>query len=176
MTNQALQPKQMLDDLAREIDGEALEETFTFGGFVFRIRLLTEDEQNWRNSYINTGNQLSTISSWRLPTLAIGIREINNIPIFEFFREEWEREDETRDVVKLIAQKGKFSQKYFAAECLMEFLAERFPEKLQELYNPWQELEKRREEAQDATKKSSGEDSEKDTSTNGTESSPSGDE
>jgi len=169
-------PKQLLMDLARELDGEALDDTFDCFGFQWTIRLLNEEESNWRNGYVNTGSKLSTITSYRLPTLAIGIRAINGIPVYEFFQEEWESTEEGRNALAVIEGRGRFSQKYFAAEHLMEWLAERFPEKLEELWEYWAALESRREDAQGATKKSSGEASDEDTKPTGTESSPSGDE
>lgn len=166
----------LLIDLARELDGDTLESTFKLYDFEWTISLLTEDEQNWRNGYVNTGSQISTISSWRLPTLSIGIRAINGVPVFAFFRDEWEATDEGRQMVNILEGKGRFSQKYFAAEHLMEFLAARFPDKLDPLWEKWMELETRREDAQDAAKKSSGESSEEDTKPSGTEPSPLGDE
>jgi len=175
-SNDNQSPKKMLLDLARELDGETIEDTFLWMGREWTIRLLTEEESNWRNSFINTGSRISTVSSWRLPTLSIGIRAINGIPVFEFFREEWESTEEGRQIVQLVDGRGRYNQKYFAAEYLMQYLAERPPERLEEMWGFWESLEQRREDAQDAAKKSSGEGSEEGEKPTGTESSPSGDE
>lgn len=169
-------PKQLLMDLGKELDGDCLERTFELFGHTWSIRLLNEEESNWRNGYVNTGSKLSTITSYRLPTLAIGIREIDGIPVFAFFQEEWKNTEEGRQALELIEGRGRFNQKYFTAEHMMEWLAERFPEKMEELWEPWADLEERREKAQGSLKKFSGEDSEEDTNPTGTESSPSGDE
>lgn len=169
-------PKTILNDLARELDGDCLEDTFTWTGRVFKIRLLNEEESNWRNGFINTGSGLATITSWRLPTLAIGIREIDGIPVFEFFRNEWEKTQQGRDIVRLVEGRGSFSMKYFSAEHLMQFLGSRPPEALEEMWKYWKMLEDRREEAQSNIKKSSGVDSEKSGKPSGTESTPSGNE
>lgn len=171
-----INPRRVLNDLAAELDGETLESTFNFKGHEFTISLLNEEETNWRNGFVNTGTSLSTLSSWRLPTLAIGIRFIDGISVYDFFAEEWKETEEGRQVRTLLEGKGRFSRKYFVAEHLMEWLAERDPEVLEEMWEHWLELEKRREEAQESLKKSSGEASEEDTNESGTEASPSGDE
>ena len=169
-------PQLLLVDLARELDGETLEVTFALFGHDFTISLLTEEEANWRNSFLNTGSSISTMSSWRLPTLAIGIRRIDSVPVYEFFADEWANTEEGRQIRSILEGKGKYSQKYFAAEHLMQFLADRPPEKVEEMWLHWAALEKRREDAQDNVKKSSGEASEESTDVPGTEPSPSGDQ
>lgn len=167
-------PKRILDDLAVELDGDCLQDSFLWKGKRFTIRLLTEEESNWRNGFVNMGSGLATITSWRLPTLAIGIREIDGIPVFEFFRNEWTETEEGRNVLRLVEGRGSYSMKYFAAEHLMEFLGSRPPEALEEMWKYWKLLEDRREAVQDNIKKSSGVDSEKATNQSGTESTPSG--
>lgn len=167
-------PKQILLDLSRELSGGLLEHVCTVLGRTWKMRLLNEEESNWRNSFVNMGSKLATVSSWRLPTLAIGIREIDGIPVAEFFRDEWNATQATRQALAIIEGKGEFSMKYFAAEYFMQFLSQAEPTLLEPLYGEWQKLEARREEATGAIKKSSGESSEKDTKSSGTELSPSG--
>jgi len=167
-------PKQVLMDLAKELDGETIEHTCNVKGFEFKMRLLNEEESNWRNGYINLGSKLSAVSSWRLPTLAIGIRQINGTPVFEFFREEWDATEESRRALEIVEGKGPYSAKYFTAEHLMKFLADRFPEVISDLWDEWQRMEDRRSNAQDALKKSSGESSDEGIDPSGTELSPSG--
>jgi len=169
-------PKMILMDLARELDGETLEHTCMVHNHKWTMRLLNEEESNWRNGFVNMGTRLSAITSWRLPTLAIGIRAIDGVPIFEFFKEQWSTTEELRKALETMEGRGKFSQKYFAAEHLMEFLSSRFPEVLEPLWEEWQKLEERREGAQASIKKSFGENSGEGTKPSGTESSPSGDE
>lgn len=169
-------PKLILADLARELDGETLEHSCVVHNHKWTMRLLNEEESNWRNGFVNMGTRLSAITSWRLPTLAIGIRAIDDIPVYRFFQDEWKASEETRQALELMDQRGKFSQKYFAAEYLMEFLSSRFPEVLEPLWEEWQKLEERREEAQASVKKSFGGSSEEDEKPSGTEPSPSGDE
>ena len=176
MSEEVTNPKRVLDDLAKELDGSCLEDTFDWKGRKFRIRLLNEEESNWRNGFVNMGTNLSTLTSWRLPTLAMGIREVDGVPTFEFFRPLWEAEEKGREVLKLIEGRGVFSMKYFAAEHLMQWLGQRPPEMVEALWKFWKILEDRREVAQGNVKKSSGADSEKDTKPSGTESTPSGGE
>ena len=167
-------PRKILDDLARELDGDCIEDSFTWRGRTFKIRLLNEEESNWRNGFVNTSSGLSTVTSFRLPTLAMGIREIDGVPVFDFFLSEWENTQKGRDIVRLVEGRGTFSMKYFAAESMMQFLGSRPPEALEEMWKCWKGLEDRREAAQANVKKSSGEDSEKDAKPSTTESSPSG--
>ncbi len=174
-------PKLLLMDLQKELDGVTLEHVCVVHGFQWKLMLLNEEESNWRNGYVNTGTKLAAVTSWRLPTLAIGIRAIGRVgeemmPVSMFFQEEWDTTAETRAAAEIIEGKGSFSQKYFTAEYLMEYLAQRFPEALKPLYEEYQALEKRREDAQASVKKSSGESSEEGEKPSGTEPSPSGDE
>ena len=138
-------PKRILDDLARELDGDCLEEEFTWKGLKIKVRLLNEEESNWRNGFVNMGSGLATITSWRLPTLAIGIREIGGLPVFDFFRGEWEQTEEGRNVLRLVEGRGTHSMKYFSAEHLMQYLGSRPPEALEDLWKYWKMLEDRRE-------------------------------
>lgn len=176
MTEEVTNPKRVLDDLARELDGSCLEDTFVWRNRKFRMRLLNEEESNWRNGFVNMGTNLSTLTSWRLPTLAIGIREIDDVPVFEFFRPQWEAAEKGREVLRLIEGRGVFSMKYFSAEHLMQWLGQRPPELVEDLWKFWKSLEDRREAAQGNIKKFSGVDSEKDTNQSGTGSTPSGEE
>jgi len=171
-----INPKMILMDLARELDGETLEHECVVHGHKWTMQALNEEESNWRNGFVNMGTRLSSITSWRLPTLAIGIRAVDDVPVYQFFQDEWSANAETRQAMELMDGRGQFSQKYFAAEHLMEFLSGRFPDALEPLWDEWQALEARREDAQAASKKSSGENSEEDEKPSGTESSPSGDE
>jgi hypothetical protein len=176
MTPTIPNPRQILMDLSRELGGDQLETVVSYKSFTFKMCLLNEEESNWRNGFINMGTKLSTVTSWRLPTLAIGIREINSVPVPEFFRPEWEATEATRQALAVIEGKGKYTLKYFAAEYLMQFLSQFPPEPLEDLYAEYQKLEARREEASVAIKKSSGESSEKATKSSGTELSPSGED
>lgn len=169
--------KDILTDIGKELDGDTLEGEISAGGLRFKVRLLTEEESNWRFGHVNTSNNASALSSFRLPTLAIGIREIYHekfgrwVSVYEFFDEDWQKLSE--EVQEALMDGNKYSKKYFMAEHLMEWLSQR-REIMLDLHEQWTGLEKRREEAQKALKKSSGEDSEKGESTNSTEPSPPG--
>lgn len=166
--------KKILNNLANEMDGRQLTKEFTLFNFKWEISLLNEEESNWRNAHLNTGNQLATFTSMRLATLAMAIRKINDAPVFAFFEEEWGQM--TVDQIAALENMNKFARKYFAAEHLMEFLSQRFPEGVGDLYDYYQELEAERKEVLDASKKSSGENSETDEKPNTTEFSPNGDQ
>ncbi len=169
-------PKKLLMDLAHELDGEEISENVEYKGFVFEMKLLKEHESNWRNQYVPMATKFAAITAWKLPTLAIAIRKINNIPVFSFFEEEWKATEESRKVIELVQGKGPYTVQYFAAEHLMGYLGERFGEGLDELYKRYEALEARREQAQGAVKKSSGENLVKEEKESGTEFSPTGEE
>lgn len=165
--------KKLLDDVRNDLNGDGcIEDTFEVSGHKVRMRLMNEEEQNWRNGNIIMMNKMSAISSFRLPTLAIGIRSFDDMDVFEFFAEEWDRLDAS--VREELNKTSKYTHKYFAAEHMMEFLSQWSPEAVNKLWEKWQELESRREEAVAAVKKSSGESSEKVKNPNMTEFSPFG--
>lgn len=168
--------KQLLLDIGRDLDvTERITDTVTLLGHSWKFTLLNEEESNWRMANVNMATKLSAIASFRLPTLAIGIREIDDISVFEFFAEEWATLPD--DFRRELENMNKYARKYFAAEHLMKFLASRFPEGIAELYDKWQVLENRRLEAIATLKKSSGESSEPaQMEKNTTELSPTGEE
>lgn len=169
--------RDILDDIGRELDGDTLEGELSARGFKAKVRLLTEEESNWRFARVDPSTPTSAISSFRLPTLAIGIREIYHeklgrwVSVYEFFDDEWEKLPE--DARDALMSTNKFSKKYFIAEYLMQWLSQR-REIIKELYDQWTELEQRRSDAQAALKKSSGEGSEEEKSKNSTDPSPDG--
>ena len=152
--------KSVLNDLVTELDGSVLSETFDVNGRKWALKLLNEEETNWRNAHVIMANTLSAMSSFKLPTLAMSIQRVENsgsmVSIREIFQEEWDdlpKEDRER----YEGLNNAYSQKYFAAEKFMEFLSQRFPDALDPLYEKYEFLRKRRDEAQAALKKSSGE-------------------
>lgn len=170
--------KDILYDIGKELDGDTLEGELSAEGLRFKVRLLNEEESNWRFGRVDPSNTMSAINSYKLPTLAIGIREIHHdkldrwVSVYEFFDEDWEKlPAETRDALMSM---NKYSKKYFIAEHLLEWLSQRNPSIIKKLYDQWVDLEKRREEAQEALKKSSGEGSKKEESESSTEPSPDG--
>lgn len=172
--------KDILNDIGRELDGDTLEGELVSSGFRFKARLLTEEESNWRFTYVDSTNTVSALNSYKLPTLAIGIREVYHdklgrwVSVYEFFDEDWQKlPKELRDS---LMSGNKYSKKYFIAENFMEWLSQRRERELiPELYTQWEKLEERRREAQDELKKLSGEGSEKEKSETLTDPSPDGD-
>lgn len=170
--------RDILDDIGKELDGDTLEGEISARGLRCKVKLLTEEESNWRFARADPSTTLSALSSLKLPTLAIGIRELYHekldrwVSVYEFFDSDWELlPKETREV---LMGSNKFSKKYFIAEHLMEWLSQR-REVIGELYSQWKDLEDRREKAQATLKKSSGEVSEKEENKSSTETSPDGD-
>lgn len=149
--------KSILTDLSSELQGTLLEETFTVRGRKFTLRLLNAEENMWRNARIDISSQFSALSSWKLPTLAIGLRAIGGIPVEEGWGEDWLNVD--ADSRQVLESANKFARKYFTADYLMQFLSQLPNDFIEELVECWENLSARSKEAQDALKKSSGENS-----------------
>lgn len=146
-----LNPKQVLFDLAKELDGNTIEDDFEVFGKIWTLKLLNEEESNWRNANLIVASRLTALSSLRLPTLAMSIRKIDGISVYDFFANEWMELSE--DDRKELENMNKYSKKYFVAEKLMEFLSQRIPDAIDLVWEKYQELEKRREESQGFLKK-----------------------
>jgi hypothetical protein len=159
MQNAPKNPKQLLLDIGRELDITGkISDTFDVLGHKWEMALLSEEESNWRMAHVVIGSKLSAVSSFRLPTLSIGIRSIDEVSVFDFFEDDWK--DLSTDARQELLAMNPYAKKYFCAEHLMQFLADRLPEGIAELWERWQLLEKRRQEAIETLKKSSGESSE----------------
>jgi len=174
--NPVMDPKSILMDLAKEADGESLGDSCTLmkGGkaFKFELRLPNEEETNWCFRYMNPANVVTVATSMKLPKLAISIRGINDIPVEMFFFDEWEALPQFDRME--YESKNKFAKKYFTAEHMMQYLGQRFPDFIQELWELYEVLDKRRKDAQDELGNLSGEDSETEENENSTEPSPPG--
>lgn len=168
----SVDPKRILLDLAKEIDGEGLDEIFDIDNFKFRIRMLNEEETSWAYGFVNPTNVVTIATSIRLPTMSMAIREINGMPTDKFFESDWDNLDEVSR--SAYESKNKYAKKYFVAEHLMEFLSQRQPDFMHSLWKRYEVLENRRKDLQEKIKNSSGEDSDKTEKKNSTESSPIG--
>jgi len=168
-------PLRVLTDLAEELDGKELQDIFIKDQHKFLIRLLTEEELNWSIRFIDPSNVATATRTLRLPTLAMSIREIDGSSVEnKLFDQKWLDLDE--DSRRSYESKNKYAKKYFAAEHLMEWLAERPPTFVQELEDFYNALSSRRDAAQVAAKNSSGEGSEKEENPNSTDPSPTGEQ
>lgn len=159
MTDKPLNPRQILVDLANELDGRVLQDDFKIGSRTYTIRLLNEEETNWRNSHVVMSTQLATATSIRLPTVAMSVRSIDGTSIEEIFKEEWDKVSEEKKNEYLNGT-NRYSRKHFFAEFFMSWLSERFPDSITPLFEAWRELEDRRLKSQGELKNSSGESSE----------------
>lgn len=150
-------PRQILKDLQSELSKSLLEDEFEINGIKWAMRLLNEDEITWSvgKADLDLKNVVSMGISFRLPTLAIGIRRINDTSVLETFQEDWnmltaaEQED-------FLSRPGTTPDK-IGAELLLDYLKQQPSEFINELWVQWQTLEERRKEGQSALKKSLGE-------------------
>jgi len=147
--------KQSLMDFQKEMKSQLLEDTFEVRGKRWTMRLLNEEETLWATSMMNTSTIVTSAVSAQLAHLAMGIREIDGSPIYEYFTEDWDKlEDRERAA---LLEMNRYALKYFVAEHMHSFLAEMPPEVTNDLWECWNKLLERREDAQAMAKKSSGE-------------------
>lgn len=147
--------KQSLLDFQSEMKSKLLEDTFTVHGKKWKMKMLNEEEQMWSTSMMNTTTVITTALSGRLANLAIGIREIDDTPVYEYFTDDWDSLGEGEQTALL--NMNRFALKYFVAEHLHSILAEMPPDVVTDLWDGWNKLVERREAAQATAKKSSGE-------------------
>ena len=147
--------KQSLLDFQSEMKGKLLEDTFSVHDKKWTMKMLNEEEQMWSTSMMNTSTVITTALSGRLANLAIGIRAIDDKPVYEYFTDDWDELGEAEQTA--LVNMNRFAMKYFVAEHLHSVLAEMPPEVITDLWNGWNALVERRAEAQAVSKKSSGE-------------------
>lgn len=155
-------PRQLLEDLSNELKGSLIEDTFEVHGIQWTMRLLNEDEFTWcfSKTEIDLKNAIAMGISFRLPTLAIGIRAFNGKSVVETFQDDWNELPEDEKEV-FLSRPGATPDK-IGAEFMLEYLKALPSTFVNELYEKWQELELRRKESQEALKKFSGESGDKD--------------
>ena len=163
----------VLLNLQKELDGLFLEDTFTIQKNKFTLRLLSESETIWTFQFMDPRSTLSLAVAARLANLSIGLRAINGVSIPEVFKETFDSMPE--DKRNALVNEHKEEPKIYAA-LVMDWLSAQPATFVNELHNAWQDLEERRIEAQDEVKNSLGEDLEKETKPNLTESSQLGEQ
>ena len=153
-------PDQLLKDLASEIDQGFLEEPFEYKGHVYKMRLLSDGESNWKNRYIDgMANVLSIVSERRSATLAVAIREIDGVPVEKMYEPKppvGNDSDEDKLAKIKYEEWSKLSplrRQFQAAEKLYEFLAKRPETFSRELFEKYATLEARRDEVINNLKK-----------------------
>lgn len=147
----------ILDDLASELDQGFLEDTFEVAGHQWTMRLLQDHERNWANGFIRNTSINSMVTSVRAPTLAIGIRSIDGIPIATFFQKQFEAENEELHALarQMIEQANPYTRQYWFAERMFQWLSLRPPTFVEKLWAKWLSLEERRDKAEESMGKSS---------------------
>ena len=167
--------RSLLDDIVKEADrGEFLSDDFEVSGHKYHIKTVNEEENNWCYQFVNPANAVTIATTMRLPMIAMSTRSIDDIPIEDVLNHKWMElslEDQ-----ELLNEANDFARKYFIAEHYMQFLSQRSPSLIKDLWVCYELLEARKVEVQDSLKKSSGEDSEKEKKQNMTESSPNGEQ
>jgi len=125
----------ILKDLGELFLKGFVEDEVEISGFKFKLRTLDEQESIWRDKYTDLSMNTSFLSSRRVPTLAISIREINGKKvkdIVDISEEEKKKYEDKED-----------NYKYLVAEKVKDFLLEAPPSFIDKLWSKYQELESR---------------------------------
>jgi hypothetical protein len=139
-------PKLLLADLQKELQGEVIEEVYQVGNHKYTMRLLNEAETSWVYSHLEMGSEVGMAMSVRLPQLAAGIRCVDGVSKEELLEEFFTR---LPDAQKMLMMAGGNSKRIaFYNGKFLDIIAEWNPKVVQELYTKWLELETRRSEAQ----------------------------
>jgi hypothetical protein len=149
----AINPKQILLDITKELQGNFISDTFEVQGHKYEMRLLTEEEMAWSFGLIKSNTELALALSSRLASLSVGIRSIDGAKISDIFAEDFAKLDV--DVSEDLAYS------LIMSKFLYDYLKQQPPSFIGELHECWQKLEKRRIEAQGELKNSSRESLEK---------------
>jgi len=145
-------PKQLLADLQRELQGEVIEEVYPIGGRSYTMRLLNEAENSWVYSHLELGSEVGMAMSIRLPQLAAGIRAIDGVTKEELFSGHYEL---LTDAEKLsLVSGGSMKRALFYNKRMLDFISSWKTEIVQALYSKWVELESRRVNTQNELKNS----------------------
>jgi len=164
----------ILSNLQKELAGDFLQENVKVRGRTYTMRLLTEKENGWTFRFFKAGNELSLAIAVRSAQLAIGIRAIDGVSLIDCTQSRLnalsipERND--------LSDRNDGNPDFVASELFMQFIMDLSPEYVGELHETWTKLQLKQQEAQEALKKSSGEDSETVEKKNSTEPSPDGEE
>jgi len=139
-------PKLLLLDLQKELQGEVIEETFDIGKHKYTMRLLNEAETSWVYSHIEMGTEVGMAMSVRLPQLAAGIRMIDGVAKEELLGDLFNSLPDAQRM--LLLSGGNSKRMAFFNSKFLDILAEWNPKVVQDLYSKWLELEGRRADVQ----------------------------
>ena len=145
-------PKQLLEDLQRELQGEVIEDVFEVGGRNYTMRLLNEAENSWVYSFLELGSEVGMAMSIRLPQLAAGIRAIDGVSKEELFEGSFVGMTDAQKMAILAG--GNLKKSAFYNRQMLDFISNWKPAIVQDLSSKWAILEGRRVDAQNELKNS----------------------
>lgn len=134
---------QLLKDISASLSQRYIAKHFEFGGHKYTIQTLTEDDENWVDSYVRSDNPLQMISSRRAPRLAASIKAIDGIPI-EHLVDMSGLDDERRKAL----EKEPVMRRYWVYGEFLKFIATNYDRDMViKLTDEINKLDKRMEEA-----------------------------
>lgn len=150
---------QFLQDMASEVDQGFIEDTFEVFGRKFKLRLLSDGENNWKNRYVDVMVASGAlISQNRAPTLAVAIREIDGQPMDKIFPDPVKPADDASDEEKQSYERwnrmSKLERQFERCKQMYEYLSNRPDDFVIALHEKFMSLRGRREEVLKNLKKS----------------------
>ncbi len=134
----------VLENLRKDLAKGHLEETVEVGGHKYRLATLTEDEENWADTYTRTNSAASMFSSRRAPRLAGSIKEIDGLLTSDLFL----YPDDMPEVLKKRLEENPIEKRYWVRGQLLMFLLEDGNRNyITKLYETLTKLDEARDEA-----------------------------
>lgn len=149
---------QMLADLTAEIDKGFLEETYEVQGHKYRMRLLSDGENNWKARWMDAfGSALSILAQRKSATLAVSLKSIDEQDVLVLFAPKAPPTDAAESVLADYEKWSKgdaLDRQFIVAKKIYNFLSQRPETFVTALYAEYEKLEKRRDKLVKNVKKS----------------------
>lgn len=130
-----------------------IEKEFEVFGYKFKLKTLSEKESIWRDKFVDLTANTSFLSSRRIPTLAIAIKEISDKKVEDIFIEDVDSENLKTDKDKLLEallDSGFSKIEFDVAKKLLGFLSEAPPKFIDKLWKFYNEIESEAQKSLDS--------------------------
>ena len=136
---------ELLSVLRQSFERGFREKDVVVGDFTYHMQTLNGQEAQWRDQYCSLSWTASFLSSRKIPTLAMTIRAINNIPVTQLFPDAHTATKKSEQALMaeqavIPGSSGYDTLQFRAAKLFMEFLSTEVPEDvIDSLFNSYQE-------------------------------------
>lgn len=141
----------VLEDIAEQVGGTEISDTFEVANHKYHMSTLTADEEVWSDTYTNVSSPMSAISSIKIPKLAASIKAIDGVKIDDLF----EFANETNEADVRYHTESQYRKRYWEMGQMLLWLGDRPNTLITDLWQCYVKLLERRDESWDKLKKSS---------------------